>query len=152
MTTYDNHVYMTVDIVLIAYHNTTPHVLLIRRSNRSDAYPNYWALPGGYLDKNERLEGAARRELFEETSIIAPAKWHRIGIYDNPKRDPRGRVFSVAYAAVLPHMPEPKAGDDAHEAQWFMLRVTPKDLAFDHNEILADAYRQLRDPLRWASR
>ncbi len=156
----DNSVHLTVDIVLLTEVNDTPHVLLtevndtphvllIRRSDTSDAYPGYWALPGGYVDAGERIEDAARRELAEETAVTAPAVLHQVGIYDNPDRDPRWRVVSVAYMAVLPELVTATAGDDAHDAAWTRVRgLTGPDglcLAFDHNEVLADAMARAFD-------
>lgn len=139
----DNSVHLTVDIVLLAEVNGAPHVLLIRRSDTSDAYPGYWALPGGYVDAGERIEDAARRELGEETAVAAPTQLRQVGIYDAPNRDPRGRVVSVAYMAVLPELVTATAGDDAHDAAWTRVRslTGPNGLclAFDHNEVLADA-------------
>lgn len=150
VATSDNSVYLTVDIVLLAWKASVPHVLLIRRGDDSDAYPGCWALPGGYVDAGERVEVAACRELAEETGLTAPEVWQRIGIYDAPERDPRDRVVSVAYAAVLPAPVTPQAGDDASDAVWVPLfRITSVGLAnglrlaFDHHRIITDALAAL---------
>lgn len=139
-STTDNAVHLTVDIVLLAAVDGERHVLLIRRADGSDAYPDCWALPGGYVDAGERIEAAARRELVEETNVTAPDSWRQVGIYDAPDRDPRGRVVSVAYAAELAELVPPVAGDDARAAQWVPVDlVLAGGLAFDHSEILRDA-------------
>lgn len=144
---YDNYCYLTVDIVLLARIEGRPHVLLIRRSETNDAFGGWWALPGGYVDAGERIAEAARRELAEETGLTAPASWVRVGIYDTPERDPRDRVVSVAYAAWLPAPVTPQAGDDAADAAWMPVTtaLTTQRLAFDHTDILRDAYDQLTD-------
>jgi 8-oxo-dGTP diphosphatase len=114
----DARMWLTADMVLFAVVAGRLHVLLIRRADDSDAYPSRWALPGGYVDADERIETAASRELAEETGLTAPTTWRRVGIYDRPDRDPRGRVVSVAYAAVLPEPVTPRAGDDATAPAW----------------------------------
>lgn len=144
---YDNYVYLTADIVLFAVIERRLHVLLIRRSYHSDAYPGRWALPGGYVDAGERIDAAARRELAEETGLTAPPTWRRTGVYDDPNRDPRDRVVSVAFAAVVDPEP-PTAGDDAIDATWAPVdgRQGPLGfdrLAFDHWHILVGARREL---------
>lgn len=145
---YGNALHMTADVVLIASTYQTLRVLLIQRSDDSDAYPGCWALPGGYMDPGERIEETALRELREETGITTvgtPGFWRRIGIYDNPDRDPRGRVVSVAFAECLQDVPTPKAGDDAAGAQWLPLgwALQELSLAFDHRQIIIDAVAAL---------
>jgi 8-oxo-dGTP diphosphatase len=118
------------------------HVLVIRRSDDSDAYPGAWALPGGYVEVDESIDDAVRRELFEETGISAPTLT-RFGLFDAVGRDPRGRVISVAYVAIMPTRVEPIAGDDAAEARWVsMVDLLRDGLAFDHVEILLHAFAE----------
>jgi 8-oxo-dGTP diphosphatase len=129
------------DLVLFAVDGGFPRVLLVRRGG--PPYAGSWALPGGQLKEKERFEDAARREIREKTGVDAPADLTRIDLYDDPDRDPRGRVVSVAFAAVLPHMVRTAAG--VHSAAlWTPLAAvlaSSGGLAFDHDRILDDAAR-----------
>jgi 8-oxo-dGTP diphosphatase len=99
-------------------------------------------LPGGYLDQGETFAEAAARELTEETGLDNVERLVRVGLYDTPDRDPRGRMVSVAYTAVVPDMPVPVAGDDARDARWVPVSVAlAAGLAFDHGQIVRDALR-----------
>jgi 8-oxo-dGTP diphosphatase len=132
----------TVDAVVLAEHHGALHVLVIHR--RWPPHQGRAALPGGYVEPAERSEDAVRRELREETGIDVP-RWRRLDVYDDPHRDPRGRVVSVAYLAQLPGIVAPTAGDDASAARWARvdaLLADPDTLAFDHAQILADAMRR----------
>ena len=132
---------LTADVVLLAMMDGEPHVLLIQR--RHPPFQHCWALPGGYVDDGETSEQAAHRELAEETGIDT-SKLVRLDVYDAPDRDPRGRVVSVAYTAVLDEATVPAAGDDAAEAAWVSLDVLladPARLAFDHGQVVSDAAR-----------
>ncbi|MBO0847838.1 MAG: NUDIX hydrolase [Pseudonocardia sp.] len=136
--------FLTVDVVLFTPSGCGWRVLLIRRGHQP--FVGCWALPGGYVDEGERIEHAARRELAEETGLVAPRSWRRVGIYDKPDRDPRGRVVSVAYAAVLAAATRPVAGDDARDAGWIPLEDVVSGrvgLAFDHDAIVRDAAEPL---------
>lgn len=137
---------LTADVVAIAEHDDQRYVLLIQRAEDCDAEPGKLALPGGHLDVGERAEDAARRELAEETGLIAPAALDEIGAYHAPGRDPRGRYVTVAYLAWLDHLPSLTAGDDASAAHWYQLGdvlAEPDQLAFDHAAILSTVAAQL---------
>ncbi|HEY5669390.1 MAG TPA: NUDIX hydrolase, partial [Anaerolineales bacterium] len=90
---------LTVDIVIFTLRENRLQVLLIRRANQP--FAGYWALPGGFVQVDESLEDAAARELSEETGI-EQAYLEQLYTYGDPERDPRGRVVSVAYFALIP--------------------------------------------------
>lgn len=132
---------LTVDVVILT-REVKPRVLLIRRKN--DPFAGSWALPGGFVDENERLADAARRELVEETGVIA-AELEQLYTSGDPGRDPRGWVVSVVYLAqVEPNAVKPTAADDAEEVGWFFLDALPS-LAFDHAILIGRAVTRLRD-------
>ncbi|MGH3357483.1 MAG: NUDIX domain-containing protein [Nocardioidaceae bacterium] len=131
--------YVTADMVVLS-DDVEPAVLLVRRG--APPYQGCLALPGGFVEPNESLDDAARRELLEETGVgVADAlRLEQVGAYGAPGRDPRGRIVSVAYLAVVERRPPPTAGDDAADAGWFPVSgLADGDLAFDHAEILRDA-------------
>ena len=131
---------VTVDVVIVT-HEKKPRVLLIRRKH--DPFRGIWAIPGGFVEMEETLEAAARRELFEETGVRA-SKLEQLHTFGDPGRDPRGRTISVVYfAQVDPRKLKPRAADDAAEVGWHDLEHPPP-LAFDHREILASARSRLR--------
>jgi 8-oxo-dGTP diphosphatase len=139
---YDKHAYepfaVTVDLAVLTLRAGTLHVLLVERGQ--EPYAGRWALPGGFVRPDESAESAARRELAEETGLADVSGLHleQLRTYSDPGRDPRMRVVSVAFTALLPNAPEAHGGSDAAQARW-----TPYDragpLAFDHDRILADA-------------
>ncbi|MFO0955991.1 MAG: NUDIX hydrolase [Isosphaeraceae bacterium] len=130
---------VTVDLVVFAPDGPSRRVLLIRRKH--DPFAGKLALPGGFLDMDERAMDGARRELREETGLDHPGPIAFVGYYDDPGRDPRGRTIGLAFAAVLDGPPPAVAGaDDAAEALWLTLEAAvAADFAFDHAKILADA-------------
>jgi 8-oxo-dGTP diphosphatase len=116
-------------------------LLLIRRKN--PPFQGHYALPGGFVDYGERVEDAALRELREETGINGSIV-RLIGVYSRPDRDPRGHCVSAVYL-VDGGGQEPVAGDDAASAE-FVENYRAQRLAFDHDEVVADALAQRAAP------
>jgi 8-oxo-dGTP diphosphatase len=108
-------------------------LLLVRRGR--PPFRGRWALPGGFVDAGETTEAAVVRELLEETGLRARPRG-LVGVYSDPRRDPRGPTVSATYRMVGRGR-EPQAGDDAGEARWFSVARLPP-LAFDHDRIVAD--------------
>jgi 8-oxo-dGTP diphosphatase len=126
-----------VDIVLLRPGlDGNEEILLIRRGH--PPYAGHWALPGGFVDQDEPLEAAARRELKEETHLDG-CHLRQVGAFGDPDRDPRGRVISIAYLAQADRTAlSAKAEDDAADAAWWSLEALPQ-LAFDHAAIIQAA-------------
>jgi 8-oxo-dGTP diphosphatase len=114
-------------------------VLLIRRGH--PPFKGKYALPGGFVDVGEAVEDACRREVLEETGVKV-GKLRLLGVYSDPRRDPRGHTCSVAFLAHV-RSTTPRAGSDAADAEW-VENWSNLELAFDHGQILADARRALR--------
>ena len=132
---------VTVDLVAFARDRAGWKVLLVRRKHAP--FAGRWALPGGFLEIDEPIEAAARRELAEETGVSVGGPIAFLGVYGAPGRDPRGRTISLVYWTLLPGPPPPPTGgDDADAAAW-LDPGAPHALAFDHDQILADALRAL---------
>lgn len=133
---------VTVDTVLCRCGPTGAlQVLLIRRARAP--YAGSWALPGGFVDVDEDLPDAARRELLEETGVRV-RRLLQLGAYGTPGRDPRGHSVGVAFLALAgPGAAAPVAGDDAAACGWFAL-WRPPAMAFDHGCMLRDARARLR--------
>ena len=123
---------LTVDLIII---NQNREILLIKRGK--DPFKDKWAFPGGFVNENEPLEVAARRELAEETTIAEIGELHQFKTFGDPGRDPRGWVVTVAFAARVEQKLNAVGSDDAAEAQWFKLDELP-ELAFDHAQILEE--------------
>jgi 8-oxo-dGTP diphosphatase len=159
---------VTADVVAFTMRPDDLAVLLIRR--KGEPFKGAWALPGGFVDKNESLERAAARELAEETGLTG-TKLEQLGAFGEPGRDPRGHTITVAYVTYLAAEVALSPGDDASEAAWHPLRALdlgdvtrqrsvppppptgakarksaarkPIALAFDHALIIRRAYRRL---------
>jgi len=134
---------VTADVVVWAVRAGSPHVLLIRR--RAWPFEGHWALPGGFMEITETLEEAARRELAEETGLT-DVVLEPLRPFDRPDRDPRKRVITMAYLALVPGEDADlavRAGDDATDVAWWPLAQLPP-LAFDHDEVIAAARAHLR--------
>jgi 8-oxo-dGTP diphosphatase len=139
---------ITVDVVVFALRERDLHVLLVQRNN--DPFAGQWAIPGGFVNDNEPLEAAARRELQEETGLHN-VYLEQLYTFGDPHRDPRGRVISVAYFALVRADEHQIAGaDDARDAQWFNVTELPL-LAFDHDRILRFALDRLQSKLEYTT-
>jgi 8-oxo-dGTP diphosphatase len=130
---------LTVDTIITRHGHNGFEVVLIKRKNFP--YKDHWALPGGFMDSDERAEDAARREVIEEAGMDLE-RLSFFTVADNPDRDPRGRAVSMVFMAESDG--EPFAGDDAVEARWFSMgQVQLMRLAFDHNVLVAQAWLRL---------
>jgi 8-oxo-dGTP diphosphatase len=129
--------------------NDTLCALLVQRLYAP--YRGRWALPGGFVQPDESLSAAAVRELREETGIRADhLHLEQLATYGEPGRDPRGRVISTAYLALVPNLPAPTAGADATAAAIWSAEQLLADrsrLAFDHHRVLADGVERARAKL-----
>ena len=133
---------VTVDAVVFRLVDNKIKVLLIQRGN--EPYKGRWALPGGFVDMDEELEDAVARELAEETGLtgIPLEQMHTFG---RCGRDPRGRQISVAFFGIAPtNTGKIKGGDDAAKAKWFDIENLPKELAFDHDEVIKFGIKLLK--------
>lgn len=149
---------VTVDLVILTVVDKDLKVLLVRRN--AHPFKGSWALPGGFVrveddrkDQGEDLDAAAARELEEETGLSQPLSGRifleQVRTFGKPGRDPRTRVISVAYyALVRPTLVSlVRAGGDVSNARWFSVAELPRDLAFDHAEILEAALARARADL-----
>lgn len=130
---------VTVDIALFHSGDDGPEVLLIRRAR--EPMQGLWALPGGYVEKDEPLEAAAARELEEETGLRG-IPLRQIAAFGDPGRDPRGHTISIAFGAVLSGTAKVEGADDADDARWVPLAKLG-ELAFDHSKIIPAAVEVL---------
>ncbi len=139
---------VTVDLVIFALRDWELQVLLIRRGVAP--FKGQWALPGGFVRDGESLEDAARRELDEETGV-RDVYLEQLFTFGDPDRDPRGRIVTVAYYALLTGEAAPlKAGTDAGAAAWTPARKHAP-LAFDHDRILKYALERLANKLDYTT-
>ncbi len=140
---------VTVDVVIFTLRNQDLQVLLIQR--RFPPFADYWAIPGGFVGMNESLELAAGRELEEETGV-RDVYIEQLYTFGDPNRDPRTRVITVTYFALVPEaaLTPLHAGDDALDARWWSIYDLPP-LAFDHADILNYALTRLRYKLEYSA-
>ena len=138
---------VTVDVVLLTIRERRLHVLLIRRLAKP--FEKRHALPGGFVLDDESLDGAAIRELREETGVDK-VYLEQLYTFGEPKRDPRGRVVTVAYYALVPESQALQAGTDASDAGWFPVGELPP-LAFDHGKIVDYAHQRIRNKLDYTN-
>ncbi len=141
---------LTVDCIIFGYDHRLDEadlkILLIERD--IEPFRGKWALPGGFVRMEETLEAAAKRELREETGL-SNVYLEQLYTFGTPERDPRGRVISVSYFALVNlRSEELAAGTDARSAQWFSFKDMPA-LAFDHKTIIETAVERLRGKVRY---
>ncbi len=138
---------VTADIVLLTMRAGRLCVLLIERGG--PPFEGMWAFPGGFVRPDENLDQAASRELQEETGISG-IDLTQFASYGDPARDPRMRVVTVSYLAVVPDLPSPQASTDAAKARFWPVDDVEGTLAFDHDRILGDALSHLRTVVEYS--
>jgi 8-oxo-dGTP diphosphatase len=141
---------VTTDVVIFGIVDETLKVLLIKR--KSWPFEGMWAIPGGFVRMEESLEEAAHRELKEETGVDSDDVYlEQLYTFGEPQRDPRTRVITVAYfALVSADKINPEAASDAADVGWFSV-YKPPPLAFDHADILDYAITRLRYKLEYTA-
>lgn len=136
---------VTVDAVVFSMSEGRTRVLLVNRGK--EPYKGKWAVPGGFIEIDEELEDAVARELQEETGLTG-VRLEQMHTFGRCGRDPRGRQISIAYTGIATAGQDKiRPGDDAAKAKWFDIENLPKDLAFDHNEMIKYGIERLRQ--RW---
>lgn len=142
------HPAVTVDIIIFTIRDNELKLLLIRRA--LEPFKGKWALPGGFIHMDEDLETAARRELEEETGV-KDVFLEQLYTYGIPERDPRERVITIAYFALIPSDKIClQAATDAEAVGWFGMNEFPV-LAFDHAEIVMAAHKRLVGKLDYST-
>lgn len=142
------HPAVTTDIVVFTVGEDALKVLLVKRA--APPHRGEWVLPGGFVNLDEGLEESARRELEEETGVSG-AYLEQLYTFGKPDRDPRERVITVAYYALIASdRLDIQAASDATDAAWFVMQELPA-LAFDHQEILDLAYQRLLAKLEYST-
>jgi 8-oxo-dGTP diphosphatase len=137
---------LTVDCVVFGFDDGDLKVLLIQRDQAP--FKGKWALPGGFVNVDETIDTAARRELEEETGL-KDVFLEQLYTFGDVRRDPRERVVSVAHFALVPlSRHTPRAASDARNALWFGVSDLPS-LAFDHDQIVATAIARLKGKVRY---
>ncbi|MDP6975593.1 MAG: NUDIX hydrolase [Acidimicrobiales bacterium] len=152
---------VTADLIVFTIRDGRFKVLLVERGQ--PPFLGRWALPGGFLREDESAEDAAHRELAEETGLdLSVAHLEQLATFSDPNRDPRQRVVTVAFWAILPHLGRVRGGTDAARAEWFDVAEVEAaiadledqpggHLAFDHDEILTTALTRARDKLEYTT-
>ncbi|MES9964993.1 MAG: NUDIX domain-containing protein [Candidatus Sedimenticola sp. 20ELBAFRAG] len=142
------HPAVTTDVVVFTIREQRLQLLLVKRG--SEPFKGNWALPGGFVDIDEDLEACAKRELQEETGVSG-VYLEQLYTFGKPDRDPRERVISIAYyALVASEKLELRAASDATDAAWFPLEQLP-ELAFDHNRVIEIAHERLVSKLSYST-
>jgi 8-oxo-dGTP diphosphatase len=131
---------LTTDALVIK--KETAEILLVQRG--IEPFKGQWALPGGFVNMDELLADACKRELEEETGLMIE-KLEQFRVYDAVERDPRGRTISVIFYGFADKGATVKGGDDAADAAWFSLDGLP-GLAFDHAQVISDFFAMIGQP------
>lgn len=137
------HPAVTTDCVIFAFDGQQLYILLVERD--ITPYKGCWALPGGFVAPVESAEECARRRLMQEAGLYGDVFLEQFHTFSSPERDPRERVITVAYLALVSKNDfNPKPGDGTRQVEWFQWDELPS-LAFDHDEIIATAKLSLRE-------
>ena len=146
------HPSVTVDMLIFTIEENKLKLMLIKR--KKPPYKDHWAIPGGFVNIDESVTIAAKRELKEETNVDAGGYLYQFSVYGEVNRDPRTRVISIAYLALIPETTLTYqgicAGDDAKEVQFFDIDNLPEQLAFDHATIIKDGLNCLRERSKYS--
>lgn len=136
---------VTVDAVVFTFFKTGAKLLLVNR--KKEPFKGKWALPGGFVGIDEELSDAVARELAEETGL-ANVKLEQMHTFGSVGRDPRGRQITIAFMGIVrapsKGQTKIKAGSDAAKVRWFDIEKLPKDMAFDHGEVVKFAIEKLK--------
>lgn len=143
----NQNIKLAVDAVVFGYDGDQLLILLIQQ--KYGPHKDQWALPGGFVQNGESLSKAVTRELQEEAGITVDYLEQLYTFGEDPQRDPRGQVISIAYLALVnPHKLSLRADTDAQDAQWFPLKQHPP-LAFDHSHIMQKGRERLQAKLQY---
>lgn len=135
---------LAVDLVVFGYHEQTLSVLLLNR--KEEPFKDQWTLPGAFLQMEETFQHTCSRVLSSKLGMD-DVYMEQLFSFDEPDRDPRGRVISVAYYALVnPHKLEITAGKMANDVKWFNVKKIPA-LGFDHKEIFTKALQRLKSKI-----
>lgn len=140
---------VTIDVVVFTLQERELHLLLVKRKHWP--FAGCWAIPGGFIKRNESLEQAARRELAEETGV-RDVYLEQLYTFGSPTRDPRARIISIAYIALVrADLQTLRVSAESSDVGWFPVRRLPGPLAFDHDQMLATALTRLRSKLEYTT-
>lgn len=142
-----SEIFVTVDIVILTLREDDLQVLLVKR--RNPPFEGRWAIPGGFVQPDESLEDAAARVLYEETGVRG-VHIEQLFTFGTVDRDPRGRMVTVSYFALVPAPLVLQAGSNTSDAAWKSVYALP-EMAFDHDEIVGYALKRLRYKLEYTA-
>jgi len=151
MATSAPEIHVAVDLTVLTLRDGVLNVLLIQRED--DPHRGAWALPGGFVELGEDLDGAAYRVLADEASLGSGAvHLEQVRTFGTPGRDPRGHVVSVSFMALGADLPDPLRGEDVADARWWALEeLADVQLAFDHSTVLDASLERARSKLEYTT-